>query len=193
MILLQNQSPFFVFHGYHLTYNYLHSFDCVCYIHIRHKFQDRAIQCKFFGYLDEYKGFRCHDPTTRKVHMSRNVIFDDENFRVQDIGECETKEVYDSQLRVSLLYDTCIDTSNEDTFIYSSLQVDNASNEQPTEPPPSESIPSTQFSGLIYHRRTVATNHDTSLRRSERICHPINHWVSCKNFSEFSVIFYRSI
>ena len=31
------------------------------------------------GYLDDQKGFKCYNPTTKQAHVSRDVVFDESN------------------------------------------------------------------------------------------------------------------
>lgn len=38
-----------------------------------------------------------------KIHISRNIIFDDENFGVQIVGDYKAKEEYDPWLSALLL------------------------------------------------------------------------------------------
>lgn len=61
--------------------SHLKVFGCVCYVfvpdHLRKKFERKAIQRIFVGYDDARKGWRCYDPTTRKCHTLRNVVFDE--------------------------------------------------------------------------------------------------------------------
>ena len=56
-------------------------FGCVCYVfvpdHLRTKFDKKAIRCIFVGYDSARKGWRCCDPTTGRIHTSRNVVFDE--------------------------------------------------------------------------------------------------------------------
>ncbi|KAJ8638821.1 hypothetical protein MRB53_015515 [Persea americana] len=41
------------------------------------KFEKKAVRCVFTGYDTERKGWRCVDPVTGRIHVSRNVVFDD--------------------------------------------------------------------------------------------------------------------
>ncbi|KAJ8625388.1 hypothetical protein MRB53_033918 [Persea americana] len=41
------------------------------------KFEKKALRCIFTGYDSERKGWRCVDPATGRVHVSRNVVFDE--------------------------------------------------------------------------------------------------------------------
>ena len=56
-------------------------FGCVCYVfvpdHLRTKFDKKTIRCIFVGYDSARKGWRCCDPTTGRIHTSRNVVFDE--------------------------------------------------------------------------------------------------------------------
>ena len=41
------------------------------------KLDPKSKKCIFFGYDDVTKGYRLWDPTTRKIVISRDVIFDE--------------------------------------------------------------------------------------------------------------------
>ena len=41
------------------------------------KLEDRSKEMVFVGYKRGTKGYRCFNPTTHKVHLSRDVIFDE--------------------------------------------------------------------------------------------------------------------
>ncbi|KAJ0771566.1 putative RNA-directed DNA polymerase [Helianthus annuus] len=63
--------------------SYFRVFGCVCYVfvpsHLRHKMEKKAICCVFIGYDSQRKGWRCSDPSSGKVYVSRNVIFDEQS------------------------------------------------------------------------------------------------------------------
>ena len=59
MQTLQYDSPYLCLFGNHPKYQSLHTFGCVC----------------FMGYSNAQKGFVCYDATTNKLHVSRKVIF----------------------------------------------------------------------------------------------------------------------
>lgn len=51
-------------------------FGCTTYVHQNiGKLEPRALKCFFVGYADTKKGYRCYDPTTNKVHVTRDVVF----------------------------------------------------------------------------------------------------------------------
>jgi hypothetical protein len=78
---LEYVSPYEKITGTKPDVSYLKVFGCVCYVfvpgHLRHKMEKKAIRCVFVGYDKERKGWRCCNPNTGKIYVSRNVIFDE--------------------------------------------------------------------------------------------------------------------
>jgi hypothetical protein len=65
-------------------YSSLKIFGCACWPNLRpyntHKFQFRSTRCVFLGYSPLHKGFKCLDPSTGRVYISRDVTFDENIF-----------------------------------------------------------------------------------------------------------------
>ena len=65
-------------------YEHLRVFGCACYPNTTatapHKLAPRSILCVFLGYFPEHKGYRCFDLTSRRVLISRHVVFDESVF-----------------------------------------------------------------------------------------------------------------
>jgi hypothetical protein len=65
-------------------YKFLKIFGCACWPHFcpynSHKLDFRSKHCIFFGYSLNHKGYRCLDPTTNRIYIARNVIFDESVF-----------------------------------------------------------------------------------------------------------------
>jgi len=61
--------------------SYLRMFDCIAYLHVpdekRSKLDPKAEKCVFIGYSLKQKGYRCFNPSTQKLQVSRNVVFDE--------------------------------------------------------------------------------------------------------------------
>ncbi|XP_057529771.1 uncharacterized protein LOC130808310 [Amaranthus tricolor] len=54
-------------------------FGCTVFVHcparVRNKFEPRAVKCVFIGYGRNQKGYRCYDPSTRKVYTTMDYEF----------------------------------------------------------------------------------------------------------------------
>ena len=76
---LNHVSPFTRFFGYTPDYSGLRTFGCVCFVHLppheRTKLTAQSIRCAFLGYAQHQKGFLCYDPNLRRIRVSRNVVF----------------------------------------------------------------------------------------------------------------------
>ncbi|MCO5561027.1 hypothetical protein L7F22_014648 [Adiantum nelumboides] len=72
-------SPYERLYGIKPTVSYMKVFGCVCYVHVpneaRKKMEPKAVKCIFLGYPVEKTGYKCYDPTTRQVYVSRDVRF----------------------------------------------------------------------------------------------------------------------
>jgi hypothetical protein len=72
-------SPFEKLYGYIPGYSSFRVFGYTCfflYPHIeRSKLSTRFVICVFLGYGEGKKGYRCFDPITQKLYMSRHVVF----------------------------------------------------------------------------------------------------------------------
>jgi len=66
------------------SYDHLRVFGCKCYPNLSatapHKLAPRSALCIFLGYSAHHKGYRCLDPITNIIIISRHVIFDETNF-----------------------------------------------------------------------------------------------------------------
>ncbi|CAL9000577.1 unnamed protein product [Prunus brigantina] len=79
--VLDYKSPLEVLKGRKIDLSHLRIFGCVCFVHIqglhRDKFDSRAAKCFFMGYSSTQKGYKCYDSRTRKIIISRDVVFDE--------------------------------------------------------------------------------------------------------------------
>lgn len=59
-------------------------FGCACWPNLHHynskKLEFRSKQCGFLGYSNSHKGYICLEPSTGRVYISRDVVFDESIF-----------------------------------------------------------------------------------------------------------------
>lgn len=74
-----HQTPYFRLFQYHPSYDNLHTFGSICFVHLppteRTKVTAQSVECIFLGYAQHQKGFVCYDPKVRRIRISQNVIF----------------------------------------------------------------------------------------------------------------------
>lgn len=135
--------------------SYFRVFGCICYVfvpnHLRHKMDKKAIRCVFVGYDSQRKGWRCCDPNSGKVYVSRNVIFDEQS----SWWSPENKVLPDSDQLKNDLKNSKIALD----FTDNEVEVEQGSLDQHNEPQnDAESEPSNQ--------------NQPTLRRSQRVSKP---------------------
>ena len=80
-------SPYYRLFGVHPNYHMLHTFGCVCFVHLppheRHKLAAQSVRCAFMGYSTTQKGFLCYDAVANRLRVSRHVIFFEHEYYFQ--------------------------------------------------------------------------------------------------------------
>jgi hypothetical protein len=78
---LQGGIPLERLSGRYPDYSMLRLFGCICYVLLapreRTKLTAQSIECVFFRYSDEHKGYRCWYPVGRQMRISRDITFDE--------------------------------------------------------------------------------------------------------------------
>jgi len=91
--VLRFQSPFEQLYGRVIDYNLICIFGCLCYPFVAvgscSKFLPRLKPCLFLGSSDKHKGFKCLDPSSNRVLISRYVHFVEEYFSFQTFFHTE--------------------------------------------------------------------------------------------------------
>ena len=78
---VEGKTPFEVWHGYKPDVSYLRVFGCVA--HVKNtkphqaKLDDRSTPMVLFGYEPGSAAYRVYDPAKNRVHVTRNVVFDE--------------------------------------------------------------------------------------------------------------------
>ncbi|KAI5322513.1 hypothetical protein L3X38_031585 [Prunus dulcis] len=79
--VLGEVTPFEAYSGRKPGIAHLKIFGCLCYVHIpsevRQKLDAKSTKGIFVGYATCEKGYRVYDPVTKKLLLSRDVVFDE--------------------------------------------------------------------------------------------------------------------
>lgn len=79
--LLHNISPYQALFNQPPNYLKLRKFGCLCYPltkpYNHHKLEPKSVSCIFLGYSLTQKAYKCFDPQTHRLYLSRHVIFDE--------------------------------------------------------------------------------------------------------------------
>uniref|UniRef100_A0A2N9EVL6 Integrase catalytic domain-containing protein n=1 Tax=Fagus sylvatica TaxID=28930 RepID=A0A2N9EVL6_FAGSY len=81
---ISNQTPYYKLFHHDPDYNILRTFGCACFPLMRpynpHKLAFRSKKCIFLGYSSNHRGYRCLDFSTNRVYISRDVVFNEQDF-----------------------------------------------------------------------------------------------------------------
>jgi hypothetical protein len=80
--LTGSKTPYELWTGSKPHVKHLRTFGCVAHVKVTKpnlkKLDDRSRGMSFVGYEPRSAAYRCYDLTTKRVHISRDVVFDEE-------------------------------------------------------------------------------------------------------------------
>ncbi len=83
-VAVDNMTPYECFYGKKPDVSHFKVFGCKAYMHVpkenRKKWDSKTKKCIFVGYSVTSKGYRLYDPVSRKICVSRDVLFDEDEF-----------------------------------------------------------------------------------------------------------------
>ena len=78
-VVIHNQTPYEHLFGSLPDYHHLRSFGSAYFVllqpHERNKLEPQSRLYCFLGYGETQKGYRCYDPVSHRLRVSRNVVF----------------------------------------------------------------------------------------------------------------------
>jgi hypothetical protein len=81
---VEGRTPYEAWHGKKPSVHHLRVFGCIAYMKITRphlaKLDDRGLKMVFIGYEPRSKAYRLYNPADGQVHVSRDVIFDENTF-----------------------------------------------------------------------------------------------------------------
>lgn len=79
---LDGKTPYEAWYGSKPGVKHLRVFGCKTHVKLNgpgvKKLSDRSVQMVFLGYEEGTKGYRVYDPVQKKLHASRDVVFEEE-------------------------------------------------------------------------------------------------------------------
>lgn len=76
---IRNAIPYALLYNKITDYSHLRVFECLCYPNLtamtRYKLASHSTACVFLGYPSSHKGYRYLDLSTRRIIISRHVVF----------------------------------------------------------------------------------------------------------------------
>ena len=89
-------TPYELWHNKKPSIHHLRVFGCRAYVYVqkdqRKSLEPYSLKCIFLGYPDGYKGWKCYDPLSKKIVISRDVIFDECSFPGLGVRESQLTE-----------------------------------------------------------------------------------------------------
>jgi hypothetical protein len=71
--------------------SHLKVFGCIAYVHVPDelwtKLDSKAEKCVFIGYSLEQKGYKCYNPITHEMRVSKDVVFDEMSSWYADVKD----------------------------------------------------------------------------------------------------------
>jgi hypothetical protein len=93
---VEGRTPYDVWHGKKLSVDYFRTFGCVAHVKQGNKrlgkLEDRSTMMVFIGYEPNSKAWRFYNPVTRRVHVSRDAVFEEDrawSWNEDEIGDDE--------------------------------------------------------------------------------------------------------
>jgi hypothetical protein len=78
---VEGKTPYEVWYGSKPTVHFFRTFGCTAYVKVagghQHKLDDRSTPMAFIGYEPGAKAYRFYNPSTERVHISRDAVFDE--------------------------------------------------------------------------------------------------------------------
>ncbi|XP_071741111.1 uncharacterized protein [Rutidosis leptorrhynchoides] len=127
--LLNNLSPTQLLYQRIPEYQHLKVFGCLCYPLIPSttikKLQPRSTPCVFLGYPKNHRGYKCYDISTKKIILSRHVLFNENIFPFSSISNTSTPSY---QFLHDNIHPYFLHSTHNNTFVHTNSSTDHPPN-----------------------------------------------------------------
>lgn len=167
-----NKTPEEAWNGEKPVVDYFRIFGCIAHVHVpdqmRSKLDDKSRKCVFLGVSDESKAWRLYDPVSKKILISKDVVFEEEEEWdwgrteeeiKQDILEWEDEDESDGEDDQNNEENGGTSSDNSDSNLHDGMYEDNSESNTNSlgsslrESPPNEPNPDTH--GELTEGRSV--------------------------------------
>ncbi|KAH7851042.1 hypothetical protein Vadar_006503 [Vaccinium darrowii] len=160
---LQGVTPYEAWHGKKPAVHFMRTFGCIAHVKVTRphtkKLDDRSIKMVFVGYEPGSKGYRVYNPDSGRLHVTRDVIFDEsKGWNWADSGESAAPETFTVEYTVSTFSGDGIPTA-----------------------PVSPAASNVSAAGEMEHHTPVADEQET---RGVKFVSPPSHMSSEKEFDD---------
>lgn len=80
-LVVKDMTPEEAWSGFTPTVDHFRVFGCIGHVHIpdskRTKLDNKSFKCVLLGLSEESKAYRLYDPVSKKIVVSRDVVFDE--------------------------------------------------------------------------------------------------------------------
>jgi len=165
-VYIMNRTPTIAVHGMTPKEKYsgrkpylshLKVFGCMAYVHVpnelRTKLDPKVEKCVFIGYSLEQKGYKCYNPITREMKVSKDVVFDEMSSWYADVKDC-------------------IGADAHKHVVAKNVGQQSQSLSGPRESPSSGST-NRPWSGRLHHNRSPTNTGDASYKGKEKVGEPL--------------------
>ena len=167
-------TPYQAWHRAKPDVSNLRVFGSIAFVHIpkveRQKLDKKSLKCVFVGYSETQKGYRFWDPTSRKIKISRDALFDEDD--CIDAQELSNDDDHFDILEEDALFRTSKENIQEHT---SSTQTDGKAPDEVVEQPALPVSMETDEAGVIGDIPTE-TSEQVTRRYPLRVREPKKIW-----------------
>lgn len=110
-------TPYYAWYDKQPAVHFLRTFGCIALFKVVQpnlkKLEDRSRPTVFLGYVDGSKAYKCYDPVTKQVHVTHDVVFDEE--AKWDWQGTSTSTTNYNDVNTDFTVEYLVDTGNRDS------------------------------------------------------------------------------
>ena len=81
-LAVKNKTPEEAWSGFKPSVEHFRAFGCISHVHVpdskRTKLDDKSLSCVLLGVSEESKAYRPYDPTSQRIIINRDVVFEED-------------------------------------------------------------------------------------------------------------------